>query len=244
MLWNHTQTLVVFPWVVNMWNNGNTGKPVTLKPLVNIYPCETRNHIFNTNFIDLLWYSGENCDQHGNYISTDLPLPLCESDCEPDDWYPYQGQIEFEVANFLYCQNQMSASDIDTLLNLWGASTATQGGAPPFQNHQHLHDTIDSTPLGNTPWESFSLRFNGYWPEGQVSSWMDTDYNFWLCNPCQLVHNIISNPDFKDGFDYTPYQEHNINGSHHYHNLMSANWAWWQAVHSIKTSLSACTSYA
>jgi len=36
-------------------------KPVTLKPLVNIYPCETRNHIFNTNFIDLLWYSGENC---------------------------------------------------------------------------------------------------------------------------------------------------------------------------------------
>src|SRR5882724_10783016 len=27
----------------------------------------------------------------------------------------------------------MSASDIDTLLNLWGASTATQGGAPPFQ---------------------------------------------------------------------------------------------------------------
>jgi len=42
------------------------GKPVTLKPPVNIYPCGTWNHIFNTNFIDLLLYSGENCDQHGN----------------------------------------------------------------------------------------------------------------------------------------------------------------------------------
>src|SRR5882724_8755865 len=114
----------------------------------------------------------------------------------------------------------MSASDIDTLLNLWGASTATQGGTPPFQNHQDLYDTIDSTPLGNTLWESFSLCFNGYQPEGQVSSWMDTDYNFWFHNPHQLVHNIISNPYFKDGFDYAPYQEHDINRIHHYHNLM------------------------
>jgi len=58
-----------------------------------------------------------------------------------------------------------------------GASTATQSGVPPFQNHRDLYDTIDSNPLGNTPWESFSLRFNGYQPEGHVSSWMDTDYN-------------------------------------------------------------------
>src|SRR5882724_9977697 len=68
-------------------------------------------------------------------IFPDLPPPPCESDCEPDDWYPYQGQIKFEVADFLYHQNQISASDIDTLLNLWGASAATQGGAPLFQNH-------------------------------------------------------------------------------------------------------------
>src|SRR5882724_706438 len=103
------------------------GKPVTLKLLVNIYLCGTQNHIFNPNFIDLLLYSGENCDQHGNYISTDFPPPPCESDCDPDDWYPYQDQIEFEVADFLHHQNQIFASDIDTMLNLWGASTATWG---------------------------------------------------------------------------------------------------------------------
>jgi len=61
------------------------GKTVTLKLPVNIYPCGTQNHIFNTNFIELLLYSGENCDQHGNYISIDFPPPPCESDCEPDD---------------------------------------------------------------------------------------------------------------------------------------------------------------
>src|SRR5882724_10583141 len=75
------------------------GKPVTLKLPVNIYPCRTWNCISNTNFIDLLLYLGENCDQHGNYISTDLPPPPCESDYQPDDWYPYQDQIEFEVAD-------------------------------------------------------------------------------------------------------------------------------------------------
>ena len=198
--------------------------------------------IFNANVIDLLLYSGQKCNQRGNYISTDLPPPPRESDCEPDDWYPYQGRIEFEVADFLYRRNQMSASDIDTLLNLWGASTAAQGGTPPFQNHRDLYDTIDSTPLGDIPWESFSLRFNGDRREGQDLSWMDTDYDFWFRDPRQLVHNIISNPDFKDGFDYAPYQEHDINGSRRYHNLMSANWAWRQAVRGIKTSSSAHTS--
>jgi len=125
-----------------------------------------------------------------------------------------------------------------------GSFHSHSGWAPPLQNHWDLYNTIDSTPLGDTPWESFSLCFNGYQPEGQDSSWMDTDYDFWICNTHQLVHNIISNLDFKDGFDYTPYQEHDINRSCHYHNLMSENWAWWQAVHSNKTSLSACTSCA
>ena len=129
----------------------------------------------------------------------------------------------------------MSASDIDTLLNLWGASTAAQGEAPPFQNHRDLYDTIDSTPLGDIPWESFSLRFSQDRCGDHVPSWMDTDYDFWYCNPWKLVHNMISNPDFMDGFDYTPYQEHDINESRRYSNLMSTNWAWQQAVHCIKT---------
>ena len=66
----------------------------------------------------------------------------------------------------------MSAGDIDTLLNLWGASAVSNGGSAPFQNHKHLYDTIDATPLGDVPWQSFSLHYNGKQPEGEVPSWM------------------------------------------------------------------------
>ena len=131
----------------------------------------------------------------------------------------------------------MSAPDIDFLLNLWSASSAAHGEAPPFQNHKDLYTTIDSTPLGDIPWETFSLHFNGPRPEGQVPSWMDADYDVWFHNPRKLVHNIISNADFKDGFDYTPYQECDANGTRRYHNFMSGNWAWRQAVRSMNTIL-------
>ena len=124
----------------------------------------------------------------------------------------------------------MSASDIDMLLNLWNASSAAHGESAPFQNHKDVYDTIDATPLGDIPWTNFSLQFNGNRPEGEVPSWMDANYDVWYRDACQLVHNIISNPDFENGFDYVPYQEHDHDNSHYYHNLMSANWSWRQAV--------------
>lgn len=124
----------------------------------------------------------------------------------------------------------MSASDIDTLLNLWGASEASHGQSAPFQNHKDMYNTIDATPLGDVKWESFSLHYNGNQPDGYVPSWMNANYDVWFRDPCALVHNIISNPDFESGFDYVPYQEHDGDGSCHYHNFMSANWAWKQAV--------------
>jgi len=124
----------------------------------------------------------------------------------------------------------MSASDIDTLLNLWGASAVSHGGSAPFQNHKHMYDTIDATPLGDVPWRSFSLHYNGKQPDGEVPSWMNAGYDVWFRDPRELVHNIISNPDFESGFDYVPYQEHDNDDSRRYHDFMSANWAWKQAV--------------
>ena len=126
----------------------------------------------------------------------------------------------------------MSASDINCLLNIWGASSAAHGEVPPFQNHKDLYSTIDSTPLGDVPWESFSLGFND-----EVPRWMDADYEVWFRTPRKLIHNIVSNSDFNGGFDFTPYQEHDAKGTRRYHNLMSGNWAWRQAVCRINTTL-------
>lgn len=183
-------------------------------------------------YLTYLW-SGRICDKYGNDIPIDSPPPPRESDLGPDDWTPYQSRIEFELADFLYRRNQMSASDIDYLLNLWGASSATHGEAPPFPNHKDLYSTIDSTPVGDVPWDSFSLRFNGTRPNDAVPPWMDAEYDVWFRNPRNLVHNIISNPDFNNAFDYAPHQEHDADGTRRYHNFMSGNWAWRQAVRSV-----------
>ena len=66
---------------------------------------------------------------------------------------------------------------------------------------------------------------------------MDANYDIWFRDPRTLIHNILSNPGFNGGFDFTPYQEYDSNGIRRYHDLMSANWAWRQALYGIYYSL-------
>jgi hypothetical protein len=124
----------------------------------------------------------------------------------------------------------MSAGDIDFLLGLWGASLAIHDDEPPFSKAKHLYETIDSTPLGDSGWESFALLYNGHRPVGNTPPWMEAEYDVWFRDPRDLVHNLLSNSDFKSSFDYSPYQEHTTTGIHRFQDFMSGNWAWNQAV--------------
>jgi hypothetical protein len=124
----------------------------------------------------------------------------------------------------------MSAGDINCLLAFWAASLTVHNAGPPFKNASHMYKTIDSTPLGDIPWETFSLRRSGTQPEVDVPSWMEADYEVSFRNPRALVHNMLSNPDFKSDFDFAPLQERTADGTHRFCNLMSGNWAWKQAV--------------
>ncbi|KAJ8587763.1 hypothetical protein M405DRAFT_904199 [Rhizopogon salebrosus TDB-379] len=111
----------------------------------------------------------------------------------------------------------MSGGDIDFIFSLWAASLAPHSDTPPFANHIDMYDAIDSTPLGDVPWQSFSSQYNGTLPEGDVPpEWMTSEYDVWFRDPRLLIHNIISNPDFKDEFDYAP-------------DFMSGDWCWKQA---------------
>jgi hypothetical protein len=139
------------------------------------------------------------------------------------------------VADFLYRRNQMSAGDIDFIFKLWAASLAAHDDSPPFSNHAEMYSSIDSTPLGDLPWESFSLKYNGEIPEGDTPSWMGAEYDVWFRDPQTLIHNMLSNPDFNGEFDYAPVQEYDSKGAHRFQNFMSGNWAWKQAV-SVHTS--------
>ena len=97
-------------------------------------------------------------------------------------------------------------------------------------NHSDLYDTIDATPLGDVPWDSFSMSYNGPLPESNVPSWMTAEFDIWFRDPRTVVRNMLSNPDFNGEFDEAPRYEFNMNGKREYQDFMLADWAWKQAV--------------
>ncbi|KAJ7144655.1 hypothetical protein C8R44DRAFT_916737 [Mycena epipterygia] len=78
----------------------------------------------------------------------------------PDDWSPYEDSVQFNIADFLFRKVQMSSKNIDYLLEQWALSLAKHEDLGPFQNYQHLYETIDATKLGDAPWQHFEGAFN------------------------------------------------------------------------------------
>ena len=107
----------------------------------------------------LTWLLETICNENGNDIQPDSDPPPLQSDRAPHDLTPYNNRIEFELADFLYHCNLMSAGDIDFILQLWAASLAAHHESPPFSNHTEMYSAINSTPLGDVPLESFSLEY-------------------------------------------------------------------------------------
>ena len=114
------------------------------------------------------------------------------------------------------------------------ALLTSHGNTTPFHNHSKMHEKIDATTVSEAPWEHFTLKYSGSLPEGvsevNIPTWMTNENDVWFCNPVTLLENLLANPDFKDEFDYMPYQECTEDGSHHFHDFMSGNWSWQQAV--------------
>jgi len=124
---------------------------------------------------------GKICDENGNAIPPNTSPPPRDSDRGSDDWTPFDNRLQFELADFLFRRNQMSAGDINVILNLWAASLAIHDDGPPFSTAAHMYDTIDTIALGEVAWESFSLQYNGIRPAGgNVPSWMEAKYDVWF----------------------------------------------------------------
>ena len=159
-------------------------------------PHQHQQYPANDRYIRRVYHdklNGLKCDQHGVFnIGENTPPPPRESDRGPDNWMPYAGRVEFELAEFIYQRNQMSGPDIDHLLYLWSVSAANYGQSAPFQNHKHLYDTIDATPLGDVPWETFSLKFNGDKPENNAPPWMDASYDVWFREIQILIKDLTT----------------------------------------------------
>ena len=138
-------------------------------------------------------------------------------------------EAEFELCDLLYRKSKMPVGQVDELLNIIAAMQATRGGEAAFTSHKDLYDTIDVTKLGNAPWNHFNLSYQGEKGNSPLK-WKTEDFTVWFCNPWMVVHNLLSNPNFNNGFDYAPFQEHDKDGNHQYENFMSGNWCWRQVV--------------
>ena len=169
---------------------------------------------------------------HGAPLPPGCPPSPRERNTDADDWTPYTSREQFELAELLYTKTQMSAGNIDHLMKIWSAHGAERGVKPPFLDHKYLYDTIDATEIGDVPWQSFDLSYDGEIPQQpDVPAWMTAKHTVWFRDPRLLVHNnILSNPDFKGTFDTSPYQEYDAKDSHRYHDFVSGNWAWRHAV--------------
>lgn len=124
----------------------------------------------------------------------------------------------------------MSAGNINILLKLWEDSLAVHADHGPFRNHKNLYNIIDAIPYGHIPWRSLSIKYpDSHVVEGPKPSWMEGRHIVWYRDPMKVLRELISNPDFKDEFDYVPYRDYTSDG-HQFQDFMSGNWAWRQAV--------------
>ncbi|GBE88358.1 hypothetical protein SCP_1301730 [Sparassis crispa] len=174
-----------------------------------------------------LYIDGKPCDADGKYLPKDAP-PAARPTPATDDWTPYQTQVEFELAEFLYTREQMSAGNIDQLLDLWAATLLPHGDEPPFADAKDLYETIHATKHGDVRWQSFNMSYQGELPAGNVPPWMTAEYDVWFRDPHTVAQNMLANPDFDSEMDYGPLREFN-DGERQLKNFMGGDWAWKQA---------------
>ena len=164
-----------------------------------------------------------------NILEPGAAPPLCEGQI-PGDWAPFDSEVQFQVADLLYRRAQVSASNIDALLELWAQSVEDFEASAPFHNHQDLHAVIDSSPLGDVPWQCMETRAPDH--GDQAPSWRHTTYEVWYRDPEIVVSNMLSNTDFDGQFDMCPYIDLDAHGNRRWSNVMSANIAWRRCVSS------------
>ncbi|KAI0289882.1 hypothetical protein B0F90DRAFT_1861011 [Multifurca ochricompacta] len=133
------------------------------------------------------------------------------------------------IADLLYCRIEMSASNIDLLMKLWLASLEDSGldTSEPFECHQDLYAKIDSSLLGDVPWQCFITGFSeDLCVPVDAPSWKQTSYEVWYHDPDLAISAMLDNPDFKGHFDMCPYMELDEHGQHCWGDIMLANVSW------------------
>lgn len=177
------------------------------------------------------------CDAEGNFLEDDDPPPP-RNEPLSNDWFPYSCRADFELTDFLYREEQMSAGNITKLLGIMKAyqliqkaEHAKSDGRPESDakeldddsdrfmtntllngDAQKLYNTIDATKVGDVPWKSFSNFYtdeNGKRASDEnAESWKRKEYDVWYREPLELIRSLVDNPALEGEFDYVPFREY------------------------------------
>ncbi|KAI5983739.1 hypothetical protein F5J12DRAFT_907985 [Pisolithus orientalis] len=174
--------------------------------------------------------TGQPCDSSGNPLPVGQSSLQTPSEKQPNDWSPYSSHLEFELADFLFTHSQMSAANINKLLDLWNATLLGTGSQPVFKDSTEMYKTFDRTILGDVQWENFCISYTGKQPTDNVPSWMNAVYDIWFWDPKDVICNMLSQPDFLRDMDYRPFREYeSMTDKRQWEDFMSGDWVWTQA---------------
>ncbi|KAJ7756688.1 hypothetical protein B0H16DRAFT_1662563 [Mycena metata] len=158
------------------------------------------------------------CDHTSAPIPPDSPPPP-RSTAPTDDWSPFEDEVQFKTADFLFRRVEMSQGNIDYLLELWGLSLMKHGDLGPYDNYQQLYAAIDSIGAGNAPWKCLKTAAD---PRVDAPDWARQEYEIWYRDPDVVIRNMLDNPDFDGEFDTTPYIELDRDGQRRWSDFICA----------------------
>lgn len=169
---------------------------------------------------------GTPCDSNGVHLPAGTAPPQRANDA---GWAPFETEQEFRLADFLYRKAEMSASNIDELLEIWALSMAQNDDLGPFQNYEQMYGAIDSISFGDAPWKCFSAGYQGE-KAAEHPRWQDAKYDVWYRDPATVIKQLFDNTDFNGQFDYAPYVGLNKAGKRTWSDFMSGNSSWKHSV--------------
>ena len=107
----HFKILMIHPSMSHLHNHQHTTSLLLLcrmKYVFIIHWLMVRTILLQSP-VCLCWWCGmlgQPCSADGIYLPPNTPPPPRHTDHHSDDWTPYRDRIEFETAQFLYCQTQ------------------------------------------------------------------------------------------------------------------------------------------
>jgi hypothetical protein len=139
--------------------------------------------------------------------------------------------VQFKTAEFLYRRAEMSAGNIDTLLDIW-AESMEPGEEPPFVSHGDVYDTIDATRHGDAPWKCLAVSYSGEVNDNSPS-WQKKEWEVYYRDPGVVITHMLDNPDFDGLLDYAAYVGLDKSGKRCWSDFMSGNYAFQRSVRRI-----------